>query len=380
MSLFTDTLTLLESQHRLREIPHADTEGRIDLLSNDYMGLASEAESFMPEFLSRFSDASFSSSASRLLSRNQKYHIMLEEHLESLYSRPALLFNSGYHANAGAMAALSGKDTLIIIDKLMHASAIDGMMQGVQSSRGRYIRFVHNDMTSLRSILEKNAGQFRHMIVVTESIFSMDGDLAPLREITEMKKDFPEMIIYLDEAHAFGVRGERGLGLAEELGLIAETDIIVGTFGKAAASSGAFVSASAEIRDYLVNTARSFIFSTAAPPVCQAWTLMMINKLEGMNRQRTHLRNLCRDFAAALRGKTDIPDNAGHSQIIPVMCGSAEKALSVAQSVREAGYDVLPIRRPTVAAGSERIRISLNSSLCMHQLQPLVETLQRAHL
>ena len=374
MNRFTDTLEALAAEHRLRSIPAEDSETRIDLLSNDYLGLGARCEEFREEFLTRFPDASFSSSASRLLSRQQKYHSMLEERLGSLFSRRALVFNSGYHANTGVLSALAGKGTLLLVDKLMHASAIDGVMMAAGTRKGDYRRFRHNDMEDLERIVTEESGKYNEIIVVTESVFSMDGDTVPLRRLVEIKRRHPGVLIYLDEAHAFGVRGARGLGLAEETGLTDDVDIIVGTFGKALASAGAFVAARNEIIDFLINTSRSFIFSTALPPACQAWTLLMMEKAEAMRAERESLLALSRDFASRLRRVLPAtPAHAGESQVIPLMCGSAEKALEMAEKIRDAGYDALPIRRPTVPPGGERVRLSLNASLSIADLLPLLE-------
>ena len=234
----------LSKECRLRSIPLAGTDadqekGRsrlVDLCSNDYLGLAARESEFREAFMHSCPDAAFTSSASRLLSSAQRYHLMLEKALEHLYGKRALLFNSGYHANTGCISALAIPSTLFICDKLVHASIIDGLRIG----NADFLRFPHNDLGKLRIMLEKNAGKYARIVVVTESIFSMDGDLAPLRGLTMLKEEFPNMILYVDEAHAFGVRGERGMGMAEELGLTDKIDIIIGTFGKAAASSGAF--------------------------------------------------------------------------------------------------------------------------------------------
>lgn len=377
MNRFTDTLDALAAAHRLRTIPEEGTDARIDLLSNDYLGLGARCEEFREEFLTRFPDASFSSSASRLLSRRQKYHSMLEERLGSLYSRRALLFNSGYHANTGVLSALAGKGTLLLVDRLMHASAIDGVMMVAGARKGDYRRFRHNDMEDLERIIREESERYNEFIVVTESVFSMDGDTAPLRRLVEIKRRYPGIIIYLDEAHAFGVRGSRGLGLAEELGLTEDIDIIAGTFGKAIASSGAFVAARQDIIDFLVNTSRSFIFSTALPPACQAWTMLMMEKAGVMSSERESLLALARDFASRLREVLPAtPAHAGESQVIPLMCGSAEKALEMAGKIRDAGYDALPIRRPTVPPGGERVRLSLNASLSIADLLPLLDSVR----
>lgn len=364
----------LSKECRLRSIPLAGTDadqekGRsrlVDLCSNDYLGLAARESEFREAFMHSCPDAAFTSSASRLLSSAQRYHLMLEKALEHLYGKRALLFNSGYHANTGCISALAIPSTLFICDKLVHASIIDGLRIG----NADFLRFPHNDLGKLRIMLEKNAGKYARIVVVTESIFSMDGDLAPLRGLTMLKEEFPNMILYVDEAHAFGVRGERGMGMAEELGLTDKIDIIIGTFGKAAASSGAFVATTELLADYFINTSRSFIFSTALPPVCCAWTLFMLQNILLMQPERERLL----DTSRRLREALGLPcGEEVESQIIPYVTGDAERAVALAAILRGEGYLVLPIRRPTVPPGGERLRISLNAGVDYNSLTRLIE-------
>ncbi len=373
---YSDILETFETQCRLRKIPLADTDADtgsakrrlIDLCSNDYLGLGARSAEFRETFNHVCPDASFTSSASRLLSGSQRYHLMLEKTLDHLYGKKSLLFNSGYHANTGCISALAIPSTLFLCDKLVHASIIDGLRIG----NAEFLRFPHNDIVKLRKLIEKNADRYERIIVVTESIFSMDGDTAPLVGLTQLHDEFPSTMLYVDEAHAFGVRGERGLGLAEELGVTDKIDIIIGTFGKAAASSGAFVATSQQLADYFINSSRSFIFSTAIPPACCAWTLLMIQNILLMQPERRHLSELSQRLSEAI-GAPNKGDAC--SQIIPFVTGDAAKALSLAARLREEGYLVLPIRRPTVPPGGERLRISLNAGIDFNSLTKLIEIL-----
>lgn len=371
--IYSDILAGFESENRLRSIP-GQFSG-IDLSSNDYLGLAKRYEEFIPEFRDRFSDASMSASASRLLQRRQKHHNQLEDFLSEAYSKKTLLFNSGYHANVGALSALSQPGVLIVSDKLAHASMIDGIRLG----KGEYVRFPHNDISALRRILQKKASLYQQVVVVTESIFSMDGDPAPLEEMVELKKEFPNVLLYVDEAHAFGVYGSDGLGLAKALGLSDRIDILVGTFGKAAAGCGAFVATTPLIHSFLINCARSFIFSTALPPAVAAWNLLMTEKIIGMDKERQHLLNISKWFRVELSEVTGV-DSKSESQIVPLMIGDAEKAVGIAQRLRSFGFDALPIRRPTVAPGAERIRFSISADLQVSDLEPLIEILRSESL
>lgn len=369
---YRNILSHLQKENRLRSIPLPDPDAfkRLDLVSNDYLGLAQEADKYKAEFYQRFPDADFSSSASRLLSRKNDYHLQLEMLLEKLYRRPALLFNSGYHANVGIIQALAIPGTLFIADKLVHASAIDGL----RLCGADYKRFAHNDLKKLSRLIKQNYEEYSRIIVVVESIYSMDGDIAPLKKLVELKKKYPKLLIYVDEAHAFGVRGDRGLGLCEELGIINKVDFIIGTLGKAAASAGAFVISSQLMKDYLLNCARSFIFSTAISPAQAAWSILMIEKIVGMSARRLHLKRLSSTFVKLLSDKANI-ESPSESQIVPVIIGDAGEALLFSRYLKEQGFDALAIRRPTVAAGSERIRFSLNALLEKDDIARLVSAI-----
>lgn len=373
---YSGILAQLKGEARLRAIPlgaENGTPGLTDLLSNDYLGLAARADEFAQEFLDRFGLPRPSASASRLLARSQADHLQLERVISGAFHRPALLFNSGYHANVGAISALSTRRTLVVADRLAHASMIDGILLG----KGRFMRFPHNDVDALAAILKREGDAYDNVVVVTEGVFSMDGDLAPLRDLVDLRRSNPRMILYLDEAHSLGTRGPSGLGLAEELGLMDEVDIIVGTFGKALASCGAFIAASQTLISYLVNCARSFIFSTALPPLNAAWTLLMWEKMRGMDEERRRLADLshiCRTRLESVTGSA-IPSR---SQIIPIVAGSSERAIAMASTLRRNGFDSLPIRRPTVPPGGERVRISLNAALLSADIERLTDAVALA--
>ena len=367
--IYENILDTLDSEHRLRRIPC--TQEGLDLISNDYMGLGARHLEFIEEFRRRFSTSPMSASASRLLQRRQEEHAGLETMLDRLYGKRTLMLNSGYHANVGALSSLSIPGTLTVSDKLIHASMIDGIRLG----HGDTARFAHNDMSMLRKILEKKAHLYKSVIIAVESVYSMDGDLSPLHDLVALKKEYPNTLLYVDEAHAFGVFGQLGLGLAEELGLLPEIDILIVTLGKAAAGYGAFIATSDALRSYFINCARSFIFSTALPPSLVAWNTLMIEKLLLMKDERIHLRGLSEWFRQEVESITG-RECQSRSQIIPIHAGSAEKAIAMATTLRDAGIDALPIRRPTVAAGTERLRLSLSAGLTREDLVPAVEAVR----
>ena len=356
MSDYSEILATLNEEGRLRRIPPHRKGRFLDLSGNDYMGLAAQAGKWREEFAARFNDVAMSASASRLLASDQQVFHDLEAFLEKSYGRPALMFNSGYHANVGLVSSLDIPGTLWVTDKLIHASAIDGL----RLAHADYKRWRHNDVAHLRRILEQEHDARERLIVLCESVYSMDGDIAPLREIAALKKEFPKMMLYVDEAHAVGAFGAAGLGVAE--GLLNDLDILVGTLGKACASVGAFAVISPVLKEYLVNCARSLIFSTAIAPANAAWSLLMLEKLQEMNARREHLGRISRVFREGIETLTGM-DNPSRSAIVPLVTGDARKAVRISQELEQAGILALPIRRPTVPPGGERIRFSLNATL-----------------
>ena len=277
-----------------------------------------------------------------------------------------MLFNSGYHANTGILPALADKQTLILADKLVHASIIDGILL----SGAPFQRYRHNDYNQLETLLKKNAGQYEQLFIVTESIFSMDGDVADLRRLVELKKSYPNVCLYVDEAHAIGVRGKNGLGIAEEQDCIREIDLLVGTFGKALASMGAYVVCSRTIREYLVNCMRPLIFSTALPPAQIAWTRFIFERLPEFSSLREELTLTSHLLSDALEGKGG---EISESHIIPYIIRENNDCISKAEELQRKGFYCLPVRPPTVPKGMARIRFSLTADITTEQLTQLIK-------
>lgn len=366
---YVEFLEDLKKEDRFRIIPpDTDDTPLIDLCNNDYMGLANSWKSFYKEKDFQYA---FSSSASRLLASRQAGHSSLEALLSELYGRSILIFNSGYHANVGLIQALNVRGTIFLVDKLIHASVIDGLSM----ANAEFYRWKHNDLSHLEKILEKHYDSAERIVVVLESIYSMDGDIPDLQRIVDLKHRFPSMMIYLDEAHAFGVRGKHGLGIAEETGTLEDIDILVGTFGKACASTGAFVAAAPFMVEYFINACRSFIFSTALPPINMRWTEKMVRELIKMDQERQYLLSISKDFGIFISEITG-QKNPSSSHIVPLPVGDAAKALHLAATLREKGIRALAIRRPTVPPGGERIRFSLNASLSLHEIDTIKKVIR----
>ncbi len=343
----------------------ADTPALLNLSSNDYLGLF-DKEELVKEFLGETENMHFSSASSRLLTGNSSSHNRLEELLCRLFNKEAaLVFNSGYHANAGILSALCNKDSLIIADKLVHASIIDG----IRLSGCDFIRYRHNDCSHLEYILKKKHDYYKNIFIATESLFSMGGDEAPLKDIVTLKSMFPKIILYVDEAHSFGVYGKGGNGLSCEYGVLEEVDILVATMGKAICSTGAFAVCGKIIRDYLVNKMRPLIFSTALPPVNIEWSSFIINKLPKFTKERENLKKI----SALLRN--NLGCNTSDSHIIPFVTGDPESALQLSSRLKERGIYALPVRPPTVPYADSGIRLSLTASITISETENIARTI-----
>lgn len=350
---------------------HHDGREMLNLSSNDYLGLSSDPhlyEEFRQETDVKL--LSYSAVSSRLLSGNHEYYGVLENDLRELYGKEsALVFNSGYHANIGILPALAGKKDLIVADKLVHASIIDGL----RLSEAEMLRYRHLDYGHLREILFNHREKYENVFVVTESIFSMDGDVCDLQELCDLKKEY-DTFLYVDEAHAVGVRGTNGLGCCEEQGCMGDIDFIVGTFGKAFASYGAFVVCDDLFREFLVNTQRSLIFTTALPPINVAWTRFILNRMPDFYSKRLKLMTISERLRNTLIDRGF--ETRGNSHIVPFLCGSNENSVYMSEQFRDNGFFVLPVRYPTVPKNEARIRFSLNAAIPEEDYECLFEFIE----
>ena len=344
----------------------------LNLASNDYLGLAADLN-LREEFLDtlKIERALFSSSSSRLLTGNFAEYEQFENSLSKTFGRAALLFNSGYHMNIGILPALADSKNIILADKLVHASMIDG----IRLSNAQYVRYRHNDLQHLEQLLQKyhQDEQIERIIVVTESIFSMDGDETDLAALAQLKQRFAKTMLYVDEAHAIGVRGGQGLGCAEQYGVLDQIDFLVGTFGKAIASVGGYIICDSIMRDYLINKMRPLIFSTALPPISMAWSDFIFNKVLSMQQQRQHLAEISQYLQQAVIAKGFSSPSSSH--IIPIILGESQAAIEKARYVQQQGFYAMPVRPPTVPQNSSRLRISLTALVQKNELQQLVECL-----
>lgn len=341
----------------------------VNLSSNDYLGIAGDVQ-LREEFLQTldWNSTSFSASSSRLLTGNCAIYDDLENQLSKMFNaESALVFNSGYHMNIGILPAVTDTNTLILADKLIHASLIDG----IRLSKGKCIRYRHADYEQLEKLVETHSNQFEQIMIVTESIFSMDGDVTDLRRLAGLKQKYPNVLLYIDEAHAIGVRGHLGLGCAEEQGCIAEIDFLVGTFGKALGLTGGYIVCRRLICDYLINKMRTLIYTTAISPVNLMWSKFVLERLPNFQDRRQQLRDCSARLRIQLTKKGY--DCTSQSHIVPLIIVNNEDALIKAKEIQKHGFYLLPLRPPTVPEGTSRLRISLTSNVTKEDIHKLLE-------
>jgi len=390
--IFAQQLEALRARsldRHLREIggaqgPIVDLVGKrlINFSSNDYLGLANDPR-LREAALAGIAEFGVGAGASRLISGTQSPHLRLETALAKWKgTQAALSFSSGYAAAVGTVPALVAKGDIVLLDKLCHASLIDGARLS-----GAILRvFPHNHLGKLESHLEwaqrEHAG--KRILIVTESVFSMDGDLAPLRELLELKKRFRALLL-LDEAHAIGVIGPNGRGLAAAEDLNEDVDAQMGTLSKALGVSGGYICGSRSLIEWLINRARSFIYSTGPPPALAAAALAAVDFLASPDgeerrlllRQRIKLlQELLPVRAAAPNRPGKTADHAG-SAIFPWIVGGEQAAIDLARALQKEGFLAPAIRYPTVAKGSARLRITVTAVHTEEQIRSFCEAIAR---
>ena len=362
--MFERRLNELAAQHLTRDLtpilpgvgPMVEVAGRQILLlaSNDYLGLASHPEVIQAsiEATQRFGAGA---GASRLVSGSLPPHQDLESALAQFKgTEAALTFSSGYLANIGTIPALIGRDGLILADRLCHASLIDGC----RLSTADFRIYRHNDVSHLQSLLAKRR-KARHTLIVTDGLFSMDGDLAPLPELSRLAQDY-EADLYIDDAHGTGVMGPQGRGTAEHFGIEKQIPFQMGTLGKAFGSSGAYLAGPSTLIRYLINTSRSFIFTTAPPPSSVAAVTAALRIIQREPERRARLwANRERLFSGLTRLGFSLSPSV--SPIMPILVGNAETALSFAEHLLAEGLYAPAIRPPTVPESTSRIRVTVTS-------------------
>ncbi|TFF42386.1 8-amino-7-oxononanoate synthase [Pseudomonas sp. RIT623] len=360
---------LLESPQRPEVV--VDGQPLLAFCSNDYLGLANH-----PEVIKAWRDGAerwgVGGGASHLVIGHSTPHHQVEEALAELTGRPrALLFSTGYMANLGAITALVGQGDTVLQDRLNHASLLDGGLL----SGARFSRYLHNDPASLASRLDKATG---NTLVVTDGVFSMDGDCAELPALAEVARARGAWLM-VDDAHGLGTLGANGGGLVEHHGLgLEDVPVLIGTLGKACGTSGAFVAGSEELIEALVQFARPYIYTTSQPPALACATLKALALLRRESWRREHLAALVRQFREGA-GQIGLTLMDSHTAIQPILIGDAGRAMALSRMLRERGLLVTAIRPPTVPTGSARLRVTLSAAHSAAQVQLLLNALAECY-
>lgn len=338
----------------------------VNFSSNDYLAFSSEPS--IKDAMNKALHTRAGTTSSRLMTGSTSHHHLLEDRIVEFKNKPAaLVFNSGYQANLGVISTLVGRGDCVFSDRIDHASIVDG----IKLSGARCFRFRHNDTEHLESLLTKYRKSFKNALIVTESIFSMDGDEAPLEDIARIKNEY-NCRLMLDDAHATGIFGPEGSGIAGELGLSDQVDIIMGTFSKALGVFGSYIATSREIKELLINRCRSFIYSTALPVSIISGCMAAIDLVRDQPQRRKDLLSK----ASYFRKTAKIDTIHGRSQIIPIIVGDEERTLFLSEALKERGWWVTPIRPPTVPPGTSRLRVSITLHHSIDTLNSFIDDLE----
>jgi 8-amino-7-oxononanoate synthase len=370
----------LSRHRRLLDSPQAEhiianDKPYLSFCSNDYLGLANRAQ-LIEAMQYAAQESGVGSGASNLITGHHRYHDMLEKSLADFVGMPAaLLFSTGYMANIGVISALVGRDDAVFSDKLNHACLNDGAIL----SRADFQRFPHNDVIALEGLLKKSTA--KRKLIAVDAVFSMDGDIAPLDQYLLLCEQY-DAYLYLDDAHGFGVLGNHGQGSIAHFGLLkdamlAKRVIMMATLGKAAGVAGAFVAGQQVVIDYLIQKARSYVYSTPAPPALSATLSASINLIKEGDHLRRHLFELIAYFKAHLNTKKWqlMPSDTA---IQPLVIGSNLEALRLSESLQTLGILVPAIRPPTVPVGTARLRISFSAAHSLADVKALIDGIHQA--
>jgi len=362
-------------QRRLLDSPQAEhivanQKPYLSFCSNDYLGLANRPE-LIAAMQKAAGDSGVGSGASNLITGHHRYHDLLEKRLAKFVNMPAaLLFSTGYMANIGVLGALTGRGDAIFADKLNHACLNDG----AYFSYADFHRYPHNDVQALEKLLQ--ASQAKHKLIAADAVFSMDGDIAPIPEYLALCEKY-DAYLYLDDAHGFGVLGEHGQGSLNHFNIKSPRIIVMATLGKAAGVAGAFVAGEQVVIDYLIQKAKSYVYSTPAPPALSATLSASVELIEQGDDLRANLYALIAYLKQNLRlKKWKLLES--DTAIQPLIIGGNEESLAVSEYLQAQGILVPAIRPPTVPTGTARLRISLSAAHSLNDVKQLVAAIHQA--
>lgn len=360
---------ILEELNHIQELGNyrrlkTPDENILNLCSNDYLGLANDKK-LREEFYSKYSPK-LSSSSSRLIDGSYKEVVELESRAQEIYAKPCIMFNSGFDANSSIIETFCDKKSLILTDRLNHASIYDGII----NSGAEFLRYKHLDMESLEKLLVKYRDKYEDIWVISETIYSMDGDIADVEKLIALKRKY-SFTLMIDEAHSYGVYG---YGIVHNLNLVKDVDFLVIPLGKGGGSVGAMVICDEVYKEYIINRSRKFIFSTALPPVNNCWNLFILNRMNEFDEKRAKLEIL-KNHTLKLLAENGIKTEST-TQIISIIIGDNYKINSIAENMKSKGYLLYPVKEPTIPKGTARFRIGLNSDISLEQIEQFVKELK----
>ena len=362
-------------QRRLLDSPQAEhivanNKHFLSFCSNDYLGLANHPK-LIAAMQQAAQESGVGSGASNLITGHHRYHDELEKQLAKFVELPAaLLFSTGYMANIGVIGALMGRNDAVFADKLNHACLNDG----AYFSHAEFHRFPHNDVDALEKLLQVSTA--KHKLIAADAVFSMDGDIAPIPEYLALCEKY-DAYLYMDDAHGFGVLGEHGKGSLSHFKIKSPRIIMMATLGKAAGVAGAFVAGEQVVIDYLIQKAKSYVYSTPAPPALSATLAASVRLIEQGDDLRAHLRMLINYFKSNLQTKKWqlMPSD---TSVQPLVVGGNQEALALSEYLQTCGILVPAIRPPTVPVGTSRLRISLSAAHSLDDIKQLIAALHQA--
>lgn len=343
----------LKQDFRLRTIKTNNNE-LLNFSSNDYLGILKD-EKIFEEFYSNlnFEEYKLSSASSRLIDGSYSIVMSLENEVERIYKKPCLVYNSGFDANSSLIETFFNKESLIITDRLNHASIYDGCI----NSGAKILRYNHLDTVALERLLEKYSNEYKDILVVTESVYSMDGDIADIEAIVKLKERYSFQLM-LDEAHSYGVYG---YGIAYNKNLVKDIDFLVIPLGKGGASIGAYVICDELYKQYLINKSRKFIYSTALPPINNLWNLYILKNMLKFSKKIENMEKLVKFSLNELK-RLEI-ETSSNSHIISIIIGENNATTKLSEVLKQKGYLAYSIKEPTVPKNTARLRISLTANM-----------------
>lgn len=380
MSFYEDEIKKLVEKDNFRQVHNIEEkqgkflfingEKLLNFSSNDYLNISTD-RNLINKFLEKYKNNNefiFSSTSSRLLTGTSSCYKRLEENLAKLFQKEAcLLFNTGYQCNLGVVSSLVNRDDIIFSDKLNHASIIDGM----KLSGTDFYRYRHFDYEHLEELLKKHRNNYKKAIIISESVFSMDGDIADIKKLVELKRKY-NCLLMIDEAHAFGIFGNNLAGISDQENLLDDVDIITATLGKSLAGMGAFCISNKTIIDYLTNKANSFIFSTAIPPINVMWSNFLIEE------QFEILKEKAKQLKVLISEAHKLLSDNGKTQIVPIIIGANDKSIKLAEQLQSKGFYILPVRPPTVPVNTSRLRLSLTADITTEEFRTVINIVEEA--